>query len=200
MQRYIGPSNWDILAEIKRHAGDRTVLGSGDLFGRRSCVEMIARTGVDGVSIARGAIGNPWIFQQVRDAVAGRPVRWPSLFEQRDVLAEHFRLSDETYGRKRSCTPDAEVRHQVRPTCIRTPTGLPGLYRGRPAARVANGVDALVCGRFAGASSRGSHGELVECGVCDLGNESPRWISTLKRRRAGLHSKSWSPLCGPIHE
>jgi tRNA-dihydrouridine synthase B len=103
VQRYIGPSNWDILADIKRQAGDRVVLGSGDLFSAAACVEMIARTGVSGVSIARGAIGNPWIFQQVRDAVAGRPVRWPSLFEQRDVLAEHFSLARETYGDQRSC-------------------------------------------------------------------------------------------------
>jgi tRNA-dihydrouridine synthase B len=102
-QRYIGPSNWDILADIKRQAGDRVVLGSGDLFSATACVEMIARTSLDGVSIARGAIGNPWIFGQVRDAVAGKPIRWPSLFEQRDVLAEHFALSRETYGDQRSC-------------------------------------------------------------------------------------------------
>jgi tRNA-dihydrouridine synthase B len=104
MQRYLGPSNWSILAEIKRHAGDRTVLGSGDLFSAESCVEMLRQTGVDGLSVARGAIGNPWIFQQVQDALAGRPIRWPGLFEQREVLGEHFRLSEEVYGEKRSCT------------------------------------------------------------------------------------------------
>jgi nifR3 family TIM-barrel protein len=103
VQRYIGPSNWDVLADIKRRAGDRVVLGSGDLFSAAACVEMMARTGLNGVSIARGAIGNPWIFNQVRDAVAGRPIRWPSLFEQRDVLKEHFALSRETYGDQRSC-------------------------------------------------------------------------------------------------
>jgi tRNA-dihydrouridine synthase B len=103
VQRYIGPSNWDVLADIKRQAGDRVVLGSGDLFSANACVEMIARTGLDGVSIARGAIGNPWIFEQVRDTAAGRSIRWPSLFEQRDVLAEHFALSRETYGDQRSC-------------------------------------------------------------------------------------------------
>jgi tRNA-dihydrouridine synthase B len=103
VQRYVGPSNWDILSEIKRQAGDRIVLGSGDLFSATACVEMIERTAVDGVSIARGAIGNPWIFEQVRSVLAGRPIRWPSLFEQRDVLCEHFALSRETYGDKRSC-------------------------------------------------------------------------------------------------
>jgi tRNA-dihydrouridine synthase B len=103
LQRYVGPSNWDVLAQIKRHAGTRTVLGSGDLFTAQQCLDMLRHTGVDGLSIARGAIGNPWIFQQVRDAAAGRPIRWPGLFEQRDVLAEHFRLSEEIYGPKRSC-------------------------------------------------------------------------------------------------
>jgi tRNA-dihydrouridine synthase B len=102
-QRYIGPSNWDILADIKAQAGDRVVLGSGDLFSASACVEMLARTGVNGLSIARGAIGNPWIFEQVREALAGRSIRWPSLFEQRDVLVEHFALSRETYGDERSC-------------------------------------------------------------------------------------------------
>jgi tRNA-dihydrouridine synthase B len=103
VQRYEGPSNWSILAEIKRHAGGRTVLGSGDLFSAESCVEMLRQTGVDGLSVARGAIGNPWIFRQVEDALAGRRVFWPGLFEQREVLAEHFRLSQEAYGEKRSC-------------------------------------------------------------------------------------------------
>jgi tRNA-dihydrouridine synthase B len=103
VQRYEGPSNWDILAEIKRHAGERTVLGSGDLFSAEDGIEMLNRTGVDGLSIARGAIGNPWIFEQVRAAAAGQPVRWPGLFEQREVLGEHFRLSQEVYGEARSC-------------------------------------------------------------------------------------------------
>ena len=85
------PSNWDILADIKRQAGESTSSWAAATCLGGRCVEMIAQTGLDGVSIARGAIGNPWIFQQVRDAVAGRPVRWPSLFEQRDVFGEHFR-------------------------------------------------------------------------------------------------------------
>ncbi len=102
-QRYVGPSNWDILADIKGRAPGRLVFGSGDLFTAQACMAMVARTGVDGVSIARGAIGNPWIFEQVRAAAEGRPIRRPRLHEQRDVLAEHFRLAEETYGPQRSC-------------------------------------------------------------------------------------------------
>src|SRR6185295_2738158 len=76
--------------------------GSGDLFTPQACLEMIRETGVDGVTAARGAIGNPWIFSQARALAAGRPLPDPpSLFEQRDVIAEHYRLAEEIYGPER---------------------------------------------------------------------------------------------------
>jgi nifR3 family TIM-barrel protein len=99
-QRYEGSASWDFLCEVKRHAGARTVLGSGDLFTPRDCLDMLARTGVDGVSIARGAIGNPWIFSQVRALAAGRPVLPPTLAQQRAIIAEHYRLAEALYGAK----------------------------------------------------------------------------------------------------
>jgi nifR3 family TIM-barrel protein len=105
-QRYDGPSNWEFLREVKRHAGERVVLGSGDLFTAQACLDMIAYTGVDGVTVARGAIGNPWIFAQARALAAGLPLPDPpSLFEQRDVIREHYRLAEELYGPER-CLPD----------------------------------------------------------------------------------------------
>jgi nifR3 family TIM-barrel protein len=101
MQRYNGPSNWDFLAAVKRHAGNRIVLGSGDLFSAPACLSMLAHTGVDGVTIARGAIGNPWIFQQTHDLLNGQSpedIRPPGILSQRDVLSEHFRLAVELHG------------------------------------------------------------------------------------------------------
>lgn len=99
VQRYDGPSRWEFLRELKQHAGSRVVLGSGDLFTAQNCLDMIRYTGVDGVTIARGAIGNPWIFAQVRALAAGLPLPPPpSLFEQREVIAEHYRLAEELYG------------------------------------------------------------------------------------------------------
>ncbi len=98
-QRYEGRSSWAFLREVKQRAGQRTVLGSGDLFTARDCFDRMAASGVDGVTVARGAIGNPWIFQQARGLAAGRPLPAPpSLFEQREVIAEHYRLAEETYG------------------------------------------------------------------------------------------------------
>jgi len=100
-QRYEGPSQWSFLAEVKRHAGSRTVLGSGDLFSAPDCLEMMRQTGVDGVTVARGAIGNPWIFRQARELAAGRPLPPPpTLHQQREVIREHYRLAEELYGEK----------------------------------------------------------------------------------------------------
>ncbi len=104
-QRYDGPSSWEFLRQVKRHAGRRTVLGSGDLFTAQACVDMLRTTGVDGASVARGAIGNPWIFSQVKALLAGKALPPPpSLFEQRDVIRDHYALAGEIYGPDR-CVP-----------------------------------------------------------------------------------------------
>ncbi|MCA9179129.1 MAG: tRNA-dihydrouridine synthase [Planctomycetales bacterium] len=101
LQRYHGASSWSFLAEVKRHLGDRVLLGSGDLFSAEDCREMLRQTGIDGVTVARGAIGNPWIFAQARALFAGAPLPPPpSLFEQRDVLQEHYGLSEQLYGER----------------------------------------------------------------------------------------------------
>jgi len=98
-QRYIGPSRWAFLKDLKREFPDRTILGSGDLFSPADCLAMLEQTGVDGVTAARGAIGNPWIFAQCRALAAGEPLPPPpSLFAQREVIAEHYRLAEQIYG------------------------------------------------------------------------------------------------------
>lgn len=98
-QRYVGPSSWQFLRDVKQHAGSRVVLGSGDLFTPQACLDMIATTGVDGVTVARGAIGNPWIFNQCRALAAGQPLPPPPrLHEQRRVIGEHYVLAEQIYG------------------------------------------------------------------------------------------------------
>jgi len=102
LQRYEGASDWSFLAKVKRHLGPRVLLGSGDLFTAEDCLRMIRETGVDGVTAARGAIGNPWIFQQARALAAGLPWSPPTLAEQRAVIEEHYQLADATYGPRRA--------------------------------------------------------------------------------------------------
>jgi tRNA-dihydrouridine synthase len=67
---------------------------------------MLRYTGVDGVTVARGAIGNPWVFGQARALAAGLPLPDPpTLAEQREVIGEHYRLAEEIYGPQR-CVAD----------------------------------------------------------------------------------------------
>ena len=98
-QRYVGRSDWSFVARVKRHVGDRVVLGSGDLFSAEACVRMMEQTGVDGVTIARGCIGNPWIFAECRALLAGEPLPPPpSIAAQRDGIALHWSLAVDVYG------------------------------------------------------------------------------------------------------
>src|SRR5512143_837139 len=94
-QKYTGRADWDFLAAVKRAFPDRTVLGSGD------ALRLLAETGVDGALAARGAIGNPWFFEQCRDLLAGRPPRQPELAEQREAIYRHYRLACEAYDPRR---------------------------------------------------------------------------------------------------
>ena len=101
-QRYNGPSNWAFLKEICSIWPDRTILGSGDLFCAEDCVRMIRETGVRGVTAARGAIGNPWIFGQCRELLAGRELPPPpTVHEQRDAMLRHFEYAERVYPANR---------------------------------------------------------------------------------------------------
>ncbi|WP_437203534.1 tRNA dihydrouridine synthase [Planctomicrobium sp. SH664] len=103
VQKYVGPSNWDFLREVKQYVGDRTILGSGDLFTAEDCVAMLRQTGVNGVTIARGAIGNPWIFRQALALWRGEtPLAPPSVAEQRAGLLEHLGLIARLHGEERA--------------------------------------------------------------------------------------------------
>ena len=61
-QVYQGRAEWPFLRDLKARYPNRTILGSGDVFTAEDAVRMLATTGVDVVWIARGAIGNPWVF------------------------------------------------------------------------------------------------------------------------------------------
>jgi tRNA-dihydrouridine synthase B len=97
-QKYVGRADWAFLAEVKRHFHDRTILGSGDVLEPAEALALLERTGVDAVAVARGCLGNPWFFRQVRDLAAGREPHRPTIAEQRDVLLRHFEGSCGLYG------------------------------------------------------------------------------------------------------
>ena len=107
-QKYQGRADWSFLAELKRRYPERTILGSGDVFSAEDAVRMKLETGVDVVWIARGAIGNPWIFAHAAAllAAAGRGaddstqpvISPPTVLGQRAALAEHFDEAMRVHG------------------------------------------------------------------------------------------------------
>jgi tRNA-dihydrouridine synthase B len=100
-QRYIGRSNWTFLENIKRRAGERAILGSGDLFVPGDIVRMLEETGVDGVTVARGCIGNPWIFSDTQHLMqTGELPEPPSVVEQGRVIRRHFELCEQLHGER----------------------------------------------------------------------------------------------------
>ncbi len=97
-QKYAGRARWDFLREVKSRYPDRTILGSGDVFTAEDAVRMLRETGVDVVWIARGAIGNPWIFQHAEQLFSDQQISSPTIHEQRDALLEHFTLAMDLHG------------------------------------------------------------------------------------------------------
>lgn len=91
-QKYVGPSQWTFLKSLRERNPDRVFFGSGDIWNVHDIFRMIGYAGVNAVSVARGCIGNPWIFRQAREMMAGRVPSPPTIAEQRAVLDEHFAL------------------------------------------------------------------------------------------------------------
>jgi tRNA-dihydrouridine synthase len=97
-QKYLGPGKWEFLRDLVRRYPDRVIFGSGDIWTVDDIFRMHDYTGVHGVSVARGCIGNPWIFTQARALMRGETARAPTLSEQRAALESHFELAMQLHG------------------------------------------------------------------------------------------------------
>ncbi|MBI2475204.1 tRNA dihydrouridine synthase DusB [Candidatus Uhrbacteria bacterium] len=99
IQGYSGKSDWDRIREVKQRVSI-PVLANGDIHTAELTLKALEQTGCDGVSIARGALGNPWIFQQISEMLDGKtstPVSWNKRVE---VMKTHFAFHIEQYGER----------------------------------------------------------------------------------------------------
>lgn len=97
-QKYLGPGKWEFLTELTQRHPDRIIFGSGDVWTVHDIFAMLDQCGVSGVSVARGCIGNPWIFRQAREMMTGAEPTPPTIAQQRSALIDHFDLASLLYG------------------------------------------------------------------------------------------------------
>jgi nifR3 family TIM-barrel protein len=98
-QLYSGRADWSAIARLKDHVTSVPVLGNGDIWAAADALQMMAETGCDGVVVGRGCLGKPWLFRDLADAFAGRPVQGPPrLGEVANVMRRHARLLVEAFG------------------------------------------------------------------------------------------------------
>jgi len=92
-QMYTGEARWEEIAAVTA-ALDIPVLGNGDIKTAHDAFRMRQQTGCAGVMIARGSFGQPWIFDQARDLLEGRPMRdAPGVRERFAIAVEHARMA-----------------------------------------------------------------------------------------------------------
>jgi len=101
-QMFKGDADWDIIRQVKENV-KIPVIGNGDIFDPEDAVRMMQQTGCDGVMVARGALGNPWIFRQIRQLLDGKDMEYPSPQEKADMFMEHLKRALPCHGEKVAC-------------------------------------------------------------------------------------------------
>ncbi|MEM7551944.1 MAG: tRNA dihydrouridine synthase DusB [Bacteroidota bacterium] len=102
-QMYKGVANWDYIADVKSHSEiNIPVFGNGDIDSPEKALEYRNKYGVDGIMIGRAAIGNPWIFDQVKHYMQnGTKLPLPTLYDRVDVTKKHLKFSLEWKGERK---------------------------------------------------------------------------------------------------
>jgi tRNA-dihydrouridine synthase B len=100
-QGFSVPADWTWIAKVKEQVRI-PVIGNGDVIDPRGAIQMKVQTGCTGVMIGRGAIRNPWLFEQIMSLERGDAVRDPALAERKALILEHFHLLSGTLGEKKA--------------------------------------------------------------------------------------------------
>ena len=87
-QFYMGKADWDIIRQVKE-AVRVPVFGNGDIFSAENGLRMFKETNCDGLMIARGAYGNPWLFAQLRAALEGKDIPTVTVEERLQQILQH---------------------------------------------------------------------------------------------------------------
>jgi tRNA-dihydrouridine synthase B len=100
-QMFGGKADWSQIAHL-RTIVRVPVIGSGDIFTAEDARTLFEQTGCDGIMIARGGYGNPWLIAQIAALLAGRQIVEPSLDDRYTVAKTHFDLYLATFGPRKT--------------------------------------------------------------------------------------------------
>ena len=101
-QGYSGAARWDQLRLAKQVAKKIYVIGNGDVFTPQDAERMLRETGVDGILVARGTMGQPWICREILAWMEGSPIAPRTVFERLQALRDHFRLACEFFPERKA--------------------------------------------------------------------------------------------------
>jgi nifR3 family TIM-barrel protein len=125
-QGFTGVADWSMIRRVK-DAVTIPVIGNGDINSALDARRMVDETGCDGVMVGRAAVGNPWIFREIRNCFeGGEPIPAPTLDERIEVALRHLKMlaADPYVGEERAVK---EMRGQL-PQYFK---GFPGVTKFR---------------------------------------------------------------------
>ena len=135
-QMFEGHADWGKIAELKGSLSI-PVIGSGDIFKAADVAAMLKETGCDGVMIARGGLGDPWIFREALALMRGETPVPPTATEKLAVAMRHLALFIETCG-------EHTALREMRKHLSWYAKGVPGAAQFRNAINRTEGKEPLV--------------------------------------------------------
>ena len=100
-QMYGGTADWTLIGQVKNNPRMTIpVIGNGDIDSAEKAVEFRKHYGVDAIMVGRAAIGNPWIFKQIKDYLQGKEPLLPDYEERMRICLRHLQLEMEWKGER----------------------------------------------------------------------------------------------------
>ena len=137
-QQYTGSADRDVIRRVVEAVPETPVLANGDITCPDDVFSMLRETRAAGVMIGRGAMGNPWIFEQTLARAQGRPIRQPSPAQRLATVERHWSLIEKTLDDRRSLVV------QLKKYVAAYSKGLPGSAAFRQAAFESSELDRIL--------------------------------------------------------